>query len=100
VPILAPHGINGESARNYHLMDEKSTRERGFHRELPAYLHGFRPVRSKFSENISNGNISRFSNSISYTLIMQTFKKFKYEDHFKMKNKPDLALLETSYLSY
>jgi hypothetical protein len=26
-------------------------------------------------------------------------KKFKYEDLFKFKNKPDLALLETSYLS-
>jgi hypothetical protein len=29
----------------------------------------------------------------------QLFLKFKYEDLFKIKNKPDPALLGTSYLS-
>jgi hypothetical protein len=29
----------------------------------------------------------------------QLFKKIKYEDLFKMKNKPDPALLGTSYIS-
>jgi hypothetical protein len=39
----------GDSAGNYQLIDEESTQGTGFHRELPAYLLGFRPVRSKFA---------------------------------------------------
>jgi hypothetical protein len=78
VPTLPLHGINWESSGNYHLINEKSiggresagnyqlideeaTHGRGFHRELPAYLLGFRPVRSKFAENPSNSNNSRIS---------------------------------------
>jgi hypothetical protein len=49
-----------DSAGNYQLIDEESTREEST-RELPAYLLGFRPVRSKFAENLSNGNNSRIS---------------------------------------
>jgi hypothetical protein len=30
---------------------------------------------------------------------MSTFYKFKYENVIEMKNKPDLAILRTSYLS-
>jgi hypothetical protein len=44
VPTLALHGINRESAGNYQLIDEESTRGRGFHRELPVHLLGFRPI--------------------------------------------------------
>jgi hypothetical protein len=88
----ALHVINGESAGNYHLMDEESngigdsagnyqviheesTRGRGFHRELLAYLRGFRPVRSKCAENPSNGNNSRIRSFKSYILTIPTFFK-------------------------
>jgi hypothetical protein len=87
--------MNGESAGNYHFMNEESTGGWGFRWELPAYLSGFRPVRSKFAENPSNGNNSRISSSKFYVLTMPTFKKFKYENVNKIKNKPDLALLGT-----
>jgi hypothetical protein len=60
---------------NYQLIDEESTRGKGFHRELPAYLLGFRPVRSKFAENPSNGNNSRISSSKSYILTIPTIFK-------------------------
>jgi hypothetical protein len=87
VPALALHGINGESAGNYHLIDEESTggrgfcrelpahrreftRGRGFYRERPAYLLGFRLVRSKLAENPSNGNNSRISSSKYYILTI------------------------------
>jgi hypothetical protein len=46
-----------------------------------------------------NGNNSRISRFKSYILTIPTFLKFKYEDLFKIKNKPDPALLGTSYLS-
>jgi hypothetical protein len=99
VPTLALHGINRESAGNCQLINEESTRGRGFHREIPAYLLGFRLVRSKFVENRSNGNYSRISRVKSYILTIPTLKKFKYEDLFKIKNKPDPALLGNSNLS-
>jgi hypothetical protein len=73
VLTLALHGIIRESAENYQLIDEESTRERGFHWELPAYLLGFRLVISKFVENPSNGNNSRISRLKSYILTIQTF---------------------------
>jgi hypothetical protein len=38
VLTLALHGINGDSAGNYHLMDKDSPRGWEFHRELPAHL--------------------------------------------------------------
>jgi hypothetical protein len=99
VPTLALDRINRESARNYQLIDKESTRGRGFHREVPLYLLGFKPVRSKFVENPSNGNNSWISRFKSYILTIPTLKKFKYEDLFKIKNKTGLALLGTSYLS-
>jgi hypothetical protein len=52
VPTLALHGISRESGGNYQLIDEESTRGRGFQRELPVYLLGFRPVRSKFVKKL------------------------------------------------
>jgi hypothetical protein len=64
--------MNGVSAGNYQLRDKKSTQGRGFHRELPAYLLGFRPVRSKLAENPSNGNNSRISSFKSYILTIPT----------------------------
>jgi hypothetical protein len=73
VPTLALHGINRESAENYQLIDEESTRGRGFHRELPVHLLGFTPVRSKFVENPLNGNNSRISRFKSYILKIPTF---------------------------
>jgi hypothetical protein len=84
-PTLALHGINGESAGNYPLINEECTRGRGFwlkltahrrgihppgrgfHWELLTHLLGFRPVRSKFAENPSTGNNSRISSFKSYT---------------------------------
>jgi hypothetical protein len=78
--ITAPWTKNppeeGDFAGNYQLIDEESTGGRGFHRELLAYLCGFRPVRSKCAENPSNGNNSCWiSSSKSYKLTMQTFFK-------------------------
>jgi hypothetical protein len=96
---LRIHCKNGFSAGKYQLRDQKSTRGRGFHRELLAYLLGFRPVRSKLAKNPSNGNNSRISRFKSYILTIQTFLKFKNEDLFEMKNKPDPVQLGTSYLS-
>jgi hypothetical protein len=75
VPTLALHGINRESAVNYQLIYEESTRGRGFHRELPVHLLGFRPLRSKFVENPLNGNNSRISRFKSYILTIATFFK-------------------------
>jgi hypothetical protein len=75
LPTLAFHGINSYSAGKYQLRDKKSTRGRGFNRELPAYLFGFRPVRSKLAENLLKGNNSRISSSKSYTLTIPTLKK-------------------------
>jgi hypothetical protein len=65
----------GNSTWNYQLIDEESTRGRGFHRELPAYLLGSRPVRSIFAENPLNGNNSMISSSKSYKLTIPTFIK-------------------------
>jgi hypothetical protein len=75
VPTLALHGINRESAGNYQLIDEESTRGRRFHRELPVHLLGFRPVRSKFVKNPLNGNNSRISRFKSCILTVPTFFK-------------------------
>jgi hypothetical protein len=72
---LALHGINRESAGNYQLIDKVSTRGRGFHRELPVHLLGFRPVRSKFVENPLDGNNSRISRFKSYILTIPTIFK-------------------------
>jgi hypothetical protein len=82
VPTLALHGINGESAGNYHLIDKESTRGRGFLRELPTPLLGFRLVRSKPAESPLNGNNSRISSFKSYILTIPTLKKTKYKNLF------------------
>jgi hypothetical protein len=75
MPTLALHGLNSESAGNYQIIDEESTRGRGFHRELTFHLLGFRPIRSKFVENPLNDNISRISRFKSYILTILTLKK-------------------------
>jgi hypothetical protein len=67
----------GDSTGNYQLIDKESAQGREFHRELPAYLRGFRLVRSKYVENPSNGNNSRIRSSKSYILTMPTFKKIQ-----------------------
>jgi hypothetical protein len=86
VLTLALHGKNGESAGNCHLMDEESTGGGGFHRELPAYLRRFRPVRLKFAKNPLNGNNANFKTNLNMKTSLS-------------KNKPDPVLLGTSYLS-
>jgi hypothetical protein len=63
-------------------MVEEPTGGMGFHWELPAYLHRFRPVRSKCADNPLKGNNSRISSSKSYMLTMPTFK---YKGLFKLK---------------
>jgi hypothetical protein len=75
VPTLTLHGINRESAGNYQLIDKESTRGRGFPRESPVHLLGFRPIRSKFIENPLNGNNSRISRFKSYILTIPTIFK-------------------------
>jgi hypothetical protein len=75
VPTLAQHGINRKAAGNYQLIDEESTRGRGFHRELPVHLLGFGPVRSKFVKNPLNGDNSRISRFKSYILTIPTIFK-------------------------
>jgi hypothetical protein len=95
VPTLALHGIHGESARNYHLIDEESTEGReippgitsSYTRNPPEegdstgnyqlIYSDSGPVRSKFAENPSNGNNYRISSSKSYILTIPTFLKFK-----------------------
>jgi hypothetical protein len=89
VPTLAIHAINGESAGNYRRIDKESSQGWVFLRELPAYLRVFRPVRSKFAENPSNGNNFKISSFKSKQC--QLFKKFKYENVNKIKNKPEPA---------
>jgi hypothetical protein len=84
VPTLALHEINRESAGNYQLIDEESARGRGFHRELPVHLLGFRPVRSKFVENPLNGNNSADSNLIHrYTDNTNFFKNLNTKTSLK-----------------
>jgi hypothetical protein len=56
VPTLALHGINGESAGNYHLINEESTGGRGFCRELPPHRQGIHP-----SKGIPMGITSLFT---------------------------------------
>jgi hypothetical protein len=64
--IMNEESTRGDSAGNYQLIDEESTQGRGFLQELLAYLRGFRPVKSKFfAENLSKGNNSRISSSRS-----------------------------------
>jgi hypothetical protein len=109
VPILAQHGINGESGRNYHLMDEDSTGgmviqsgitnswtrnlpgKRLFRWELPDHgreIHRRKGILHGFTSSITliqtgkikmHGNNSRISSSKSSILSISTFKKFKYE---------------------
>jgi hypothetical protein len=79
VPTLALHEINRESAGNYQLIDEESTRGRRFHWELPVHLLGFRPVRSKFVENPLNDNNSRISRFKSYILTIPTVFKISIQ---------------------
>jgi hypothetical protein len=43
VQTLTLHKINRESARDYHLIDEESTKRMGFHRELPSNRREIHP---------------------------------------------------------
>jgi hypothetical protein len=49
VPTLALHGINGESAGNYHLIDEESTRGRGFLVGIPSLFTRIQAGKIKIS---------------------------------------------------
>jgi hypothetical protein len=94
VPTLALHGINGETAGNYHLINEESNGGRGYRREIQAHRQGIhlrngilpgitslftqiQAGKSKFAENPSKGNNSRNSSSKSYVpvLTIPTLKK-------------------------
>jgi hypothetical protein len=63
-------------------MNEDSTGGRGFHRKLPAYLLGFRPVRSKVAGNPLNGNNSRIRSFKSYILTITTSLKILIQRPF------------------
>jgi hypothetical protein len=108
--MFIPPGISSSETRNppeewdyagnYQLIDEESARGRGFHRELPAHLRKFRPVRSKCAENPpSDNNSSKGSSKFSILPMPTLKKKFIHENLIKMKKEPDPALLGTSYLS-
>jgi hypothetical protein len=56
-------------------------------------------IASENKNNRPDGNSSRIGNSKGSLPRMLVFLKFNYENVFKMKNKPDPALLRTSYLS-
>jgi hypothetical protein len=75
----------GDSVGNYQLIDEESTRGRGFHRELRAHLCRFRAVRSKFAENLSNSNNFRISSSKSFILTIPTQKNLNTTTFLKLK---------------
>jgi hypothetical protein len=105
VPTLALHEINWESAGNNHLINQESTVGRGFCRESPVQRRGIHP-----RKGILPGITSLFTwrtvpiprstaSCLIHILTISTLKKFKYEDLFKIKNKPDPALLRTSGLS-
>jgi hypothetical protein len=67
-PTLKLHGINGDSARNYQLIDKESTQGRVFHWESPAYLR--RQLRSKCAEILQTVTIpgSPAPNPLNLTL--------------------------------
>jgi hypothetical protein len=71
VPTLALHGINGDSAGNYHHMDEESTGIMGFRRELPAYRRGIHP-----RKGIPQGIVSLFTR-IQTGMIKMRGKSFE-----------------------
>jgi hypothetical protein len=81
LPTLAFHRINSDSAGNYQLMEADSDRQDQNGRKILKAV--------------------TISGSASSNLIYcesQLFKKFKYENVIKMKNKPDLVLVGGSYL--
>jgi hypothetical protein len=73
----------GDSIGNYQLIDSDSGRQ---DQNSPKIL---RTVTIPGSAD----------SNLIYTDNTNFFKNFNYEDFFKMKNKPDPALLGTSYLS-
>jgi hypothetical protein len=56
-------------------------------------------IASENKKNRPDGNSSRIGNSKGSLPLMLVFLKFNYENVFKIKNKPNPALLGTSYLS-
>jgi hypothetical protein len=81
LPTLAFHGINSDSAGNYQLMEADSERQDQNGRK-----------------NLKAVTISRSAYSNPIYCEGQLFKKFKYENVIKMKNKPAPALVGGSYL--
>jgi hypothetical protein len=73
-----------------------------FRRGIPVSGRRFRPARSKWAKNSPNENNSRNPGSLTKKDLYrdrQLFVKFMYENVIKKKNKPDPALVQTSYLS-
>jgi hypothetical protein len=81
LPSLSFHGINSDSAGNYQLMEADSGRQ---DQNVQKILKAVTISGSASSNPIYCGG--------------QLFKKFKYQNIIKMKNKPDLALVGGSYL--
>jgi hypothetical protein len=78
---LAFHGINSDSAGNYQLMEADSDRQDQNVRKI-----------------LKAVTISGSASSNPIYCEGQLFKKFKYENVIKIKNKPDPALVGGSYL--
>jgi hypothetical protein len=107
---LALHGINRDSAGNYQLIDEESTRRilsadcqyspsTGKIVIPPGITSSWNLIQTskiKMCENPQSSNNFRISKFKSNILRRSTFLKFKYV--IKMKNKPDPALSGGSYL--
>jgi hypothetical protein len=81
LPTLAFHGINSDSAGNYRLMEADSDRQYENEQKI-----------------LKAVTISVSASSNPIYCEGQLFKKFKYENVIKMKNKPNPALVGGSYL--
>jgi hypothetical protein len=66
--------------------------ERGFHLELPAHLLCFRPVRSKYVENPSNGKNFKISSSAPNSIDNANLKYLQMKTSLKRKLNSDPAL--------
>jgi hypothetical protein len=100
LPTLPFHGINSDSAGNYQLIDLESTVRMGFPPGITS--SGTRNPPEEW-DSAGNNQLKAvtISGSASTNLIYHDsnlFKKFKYENVIKMKNKPDAALSRSSYL--
>jgi hypothetical protein len=64
----------------------------GFHQKLPAYLRGFRQDQNAL-KILRTVTIPGSAAPFPIYWQCQLLKKIKYKDLFKIKNKPDPALL-------